>query len=338
MRISPILISLLGGFALLLFCLVPGVFAEENQGTFPVRSLHMIETDNAGEKLAYPSTIYYDPEGDEIYITDSAKGQIVICAADYFPQLAVGKGRGLYSIYSSYAKGDKIYFCVGVSEKNQKGHIAVYSQALLPEKKIYFSGFPGADNFQPREMVIGKDGLMYVVGINETAVIVLDQEGNYLREILPLDEMLGVPEEAEIYSLTQDENGRLYFLSEALGRVYVYDQDENFLFKFGEKGGGRGKLARPRGIAADAKNDRVFVVDYLRHTVSAYTTAGDYLFEFGGIGYSRGWFYFPTDVAVDGHGHALITDTFNHRVQVFKVIERADEDEPLLVVPATKTP
>jgi DNA-binding beta-propeller fold protein YncE len=322
MKLNNLPISLLGGFVLLLFCLLPVTGAADNQGSSPVRSLHIIDTDNAGAKLAYPSTIYYDAEADEIYITDAAKGQVVICASDYFPQLAVGKGRGLQTIYSSYVKDEKVYFCVGQSEKDLKGHIAVYNQALFPEKKIYFSGFPGAENFLPREMVTGKNGLLYVVGVNATAVIVLDQEGNFLREILPKDEMLGVQESAMVYSLTQDSNGRLYLLSESHGRVFVYDQDENFLFKFGQKGGGRGKLARPRGIAVDVENNKVFIVDYLRHTASVYSTSGDFLFEFGGIGYSRGWFYFPTDVCVDGRGRVLITDTFNHRVQVFKIIGR----------------
>jgi len=333
MRISPTLISLMGGFVLLLLCFAPGVLAEENQGASSVRTIHVIETDNAGVNLAYPSTVFYDSEGDEIYITDSAKGQVVICAADYFPQLAVGRGRGLEAIYSSYVKDGEVYFCVGRGEGEEKGYIAVFNSALIPLRKIRLAGIPKED-FLPREMVIGNNGLLYVVGVNSSAVMVLDPEGNFLREILPRDKVLGVSEEASIYSLTRDKDGRLYFLSESRGRVFVYDQNEEPLFVFGLKGGGSGKLARPRGVAVDEKNKRVFVVDYLRHTVSVYASeTGKHLFEFGGLGDGRGWLYFPTDVAVDKQGHALVTDTFNQRVQVFKVIAPLVEDAAEAVAP-----
>ena len=333
MKLRDLLTYLPGGIAFCLLCLPVFVATAEGQDPSRVLSLYVIETDNSGSRLSFPSTIFYDTEGDEIYITDAAKGQVVICAADYFPELAVGAGRGLEAIYSVYVKDGKVYFCVGRSEFESRGHIAVFNQALLPVKILYFSGFPGAENFLPRKMVIGKNGLLYVVGVNSSAVMVLDQEGQFLREISPRDEVMGVPEKASILSLHVGRDGRLYFLSEERGRVFVYDQDENFLFKFGEKGGGSGKLARPRGIAVDEKRDRIYIIDYLRHTATVYSAAVEYLFEFGGFGNSRGWFNFPTDVAVDGHGHVLITDTFNHRVQVFKVIDQVGEDKSRAVVP-----
>lgn len=316
----------------LLLCLLPAVAAMANQGNSPVRSLKVIDQDEAGLNLSYPSTIFYDAEADEIYITDAAKGQVVIYAADYFPQLSVGKGRGLQAIYSAYVKDGMVYFCVGRGEDDPRGHIAVFNSALLPVRNIYFSGIPGHENFLPRQMVIGHSGLLYVVGVNSSAVMVLDQAGNFLREILPRDEVLGVPEKASILSITIDRDGRLYFLSEERGRVFVYDQAENLLFKFGQKGGGSGKLARPRGIAVDANQGRIYIVDYLRHTASVYSMEGAYLFEFGGMGVGRGWFYYPTDVAVDGRGHVLITDTFNHRVQVFRIVGQPVEPESALDV------
>lgn len=297
-----------------------------------MRTLQVIDKDDSGRSLSYPSTIFYDSEADEIYVTDAAKGQVVIYAADYFPQLSVGKGRGLQAIYSTYVRDGMIYFCVGRGEEDSRGYIAVFNSALLPVRRIHFAGIPGSDNFLPRQMVIGDNGLIYVVGVNSSAVMVLDQAGNFLREIVPRDEVLGVPEKASILSVTIDRDGRLYFLSEERGRVFVYDQNEILLFKFGQKGGGSGKLARPRGIAVDAERGRIYVVDYLRHTASVYSAEGAYLFEFGGMGVGRGWFYYPTDVTVDGRGHVLITDTFNHRVQVFRVVDERVEAESVLDV------
>lgn len=341
MKLQPLPISFRLGFACLLLALMPLQAVATDEETAAVRTLQVIEKDDAGVNLSYPSTIFYDAEADEIYLTDAAKGQVVIyAAADYFPQLSVGKGRGLQAIYSSYVKDGTVYFCVGRGADDPRGHIAVFSSALLPLRDIYFSGIPGHENFLPREMVIGSNGLLYVVGVNSSAVMVFDRQGNFLRELLPRDEVLGVAEPASILSLTIDREGRLYLLSEERGRVFVYDRDENLLFKFGQKGGGSGKLARPRGIAVDDQRGRIYIVDYLRHTASVYSIEGKYLYEFGGMGVGRGWFYYPTDVAVDGRGHVLITDTFNHRVQVFRMPASVEMEDPATVLgnPETAVP
>jgi hypothetical protein len=47
---------------------------------------------------------------------------------------------------------------------------------------------------------------------------------------------------------------------------------------------------------------------------------GAFLFEFGGLGWSKGWLQFPSDICVDREGHVLVADTFNNRVQVFKIV------------------
>jgi DNA-binding beta-propeller fold protein YncE len=291
-----------------------------------VRSVEIIDSDHLGNCLTYPSTIFFDAEEDEIYITDAGKGQLVVYNCYYFPHLAVGSGRGLNSINSCYVSDDKIFVSTGNSKIDPKGHITILNRAFLPIKNFYFSGFKGADKFLPRKMVIGTNGNIYVVGVNSTAVIILNPEGQYLRSISPRDEVLGVNEPAPIISLCMGRDGKLYCLSEEMGRIYVYDLDEHFLYKFGQKGGDRGKLSRPRGIAADDERDRVYIVDYMRHTISVYSKDGKFLFDFGGKGYSRGWFLYPTDICIDGRGRLLITDTFNHRVQVFEVLDRESPD------------
>ena len=116
-----------------------------------------------------------------------------------------------------------------------------------------------------------------------------------------------------------DRAGRIYLLSEGMGRVYVYDDKEVFLFKFGQKGGSSGKLSRARGLSVDPLKRRVYVIDYMRHTANAYSDEGRFLFEFGGKGWGRGWFQYPSDVGVDPSGHVLVADTFNNRVQVLRM-------------------
>jgi DNA-binding beta-propeller fold protein YncE len=61
----------------------------------------------------------------------------------------------------------------------------------------------------------------------------------------------------------------------------------------------------------------MYIVDYMRHTITVYDHDGKYLFEFGGLGFDPGWFWFPNNIGVDKKGRVYVADFFNHRVQVF---------------------
>ncbi|OHB29068.1 MAG: hypothetical protein A2X84_03045 [Desulfuromonadaceae bacterium GWC2_58_13] len=299
----------------------------------PVRCVEVVSTDNGGNPLSYPSALFYDAEADEIYVTSPLKNKLVLLTSDYFPYLSVGAGRGLNSVSSCFVKDGRLYACVGADRDDSRGRIVMLNGAFLPDGKIYFSGFEGADSFLPRKILVGDTGNIYVTGLTGAGVVVLDPAGNYLRTIEPRDEVLGVPELVSIIAMAVGNNGNLYLLSEGMGRIYVYDRNEKFLYKFGQKGGEAGKLARPRGIAVDDRNKRVYVVDYQRHTASAFSLTGDFLFEFGGMGQGRGWLNYPSDICLDGFGRLLIADTFNHRVQVFELVEGKARVEQPAVVP-----
>ena len=314
------------------FFIPPHVLAEV--AVQPVRCVDVLTADDAGNELLYPSSLFYDATADEIYVVSPMKNKLVLLTSGYFPYFSIGAGRGLHNLGSCYQKDGRLYVAVGAGKADPRGHLAVLNGSFYPEKKIYFSGFEGSENFQPRKVVVGDTGNIYVVGLSGGGVVVLDAEGNFLRRIVPRDEALGVTERASVISMDVAESGNLYLLSEAMGRVYVYDRDDNFLYKFGQKGGDAGKLSRPRGVAVDERNQRVFVVDYQRHTISTYSLTGDFLFEFGGMGQGRGWLNYPSDVCVDGYGRVLVADTFNHRVQVFEIVERRKALPAPVVAPA----
>lgn len=305
-----------GGLVLLFLMLFSSVAVAAVATIQPIRVVKVIDRDEAGFPIRFPAALAYDPTADEIYIASPLKNKLVLLTSDYFPYLSIGSGRGLKSLSGSYLKDGMLYVCVGASSEDANPHIAVYDSAFLPQKKIYFPA--QLKGFSPLDLVVGKNGRFYLVGFSGTGVVVLDPEGHYLRTIEPRDEVLGVREKAPILALDVDQEGNLYFVSEAMGRIFVYDRDERFLYKFGEKGGDVGKLSRPRGIALDDFRQQVYIVDYQRHAVSAYAMTGEYLFEIGGMGQGRGWFYYPNDVLVDGRGRLLVADTFNHRVQVFE--------------------
>jgi DNA-binding beta-propeller fold protein YncE len=283
-----------------------------------IEPLAMLFEDYSGQAMRFPSRVCCDPAQSEIYVTDTGNTRILVYTNDFFPLLSIGPTEGIDGPMAVAVEASgRVFVAQGPSASNKRGRITILNPALMFEKDIFFSGFPEADKFVPTALVLGRGGRLYVAGTDYPALVVLDPEGVFSHLISPLD-ALGDERErpTAVCDVDIDAEGRLYLVSEEMGRIYVYDADEKLLFKFGMKGGGSGKLSRPHGVAVDSENGRIYVIDYMRHTANAYGMDGEFLFEFGGMGWREGWFQYPADIAVDPYGRVLVSDTFNHRVQV----------------------
>ncbi len=285
-----------------------------------ITCLQIIQEDYEGLRLSYPSKVFVDFVKNEIYVNDSGNNTILVYTHDFYPLLSISKSDGV-EVPVGVAVDPKGYvFITQAPTKQKKGRISVLDPCLKWKKDIFFQGFEGADDFQPTNIAINDKGHFYVTASSYTGVVVLDKDGTFSHLLTPTDSLGKAPvQKAKIHDVEIDSQGNIYLLSEDMGRIYVYDSQERFLFKFGEKGGSTGKLSRPRGVAVDSRNKRIYVIDYMRHTASAYSTDGRFLFEFGGKGWGRGWFQYPTDIAVDALGNVLVADTFNNRVQVLSI-------------------
>ena len=309
-----------------------------------ITCIQIIREDYEGLKLSYPNEALVDPVKKEIYVVDSGNSRILIYASDFYPLLSINKTYGINSPTGLAIDFEGYLFIAQSRAKgNKKGRISVLNPSLGWKKDIYFKGFEGADNFTPSNIAISNRGYLYVAGSPYRGVVVMDKEGTFSHLLTPIDSLGKSQEEkATICDVEIDKKGNIYLLSEDMGRVYVYDSQERYLFKFGQKGGSTGKLSRPRGIAVDSAGERIYVIDYMRHTANAYSGDGQFLFEFGGKGWGKGWFQYPTDIAVDTSGNVLVVDTFNDRVQVLKIqekssIEKVKEPEPKVTI-AKKVP
>jgi DNA-binding beta-propeller fold protein YncE len=291
----------------------------------PVRKkitcLHVIQEDYSGLRLSYPSKLFVDAVKREVYVTDSGHSRILVYTHDFYPLLSIGKPDGVETPVGLAVDAEGYLFVAQApGKKHPKARISVFTPSLRWQRNIFFTGFEDAESFRPQNIAINKVGMLYVAGSGYTGVVVLDRDGMFSHLLMPMDGLgQGEEEKATLCDVEIDEAGKIYLLSEDMGRIYVYDEKEQFLFKFGKKGGSSGKLSRPRGIAADNGEKRIYVIDYMRHTASAYSAEGLFLFEFGGKGWGRGWFQYPSDISVDTSGNVLVADTFNNRVQVLSV-------------------
>ncbi len=296
------------------------LFAQTGKQT-KVTVTHIITEDYDGIPLSHPSRLLHDSFRRETYVVDSGNGRILIYTHDFFPLMSIGKIDGLeHPLALALDSAGSLFVTQSPSKKYPNGRLSVFNARLKWERDILFEGFEGADTFTPYNIAFHKNGSLYVTGRGYRGVVVLNKDGNFSHILSVVDSFAGETMKAIIFDVEIDEHGTIYLLSAKNGRVYIYDAKENFLLKFGRKGGGPGKMSRPRGLTVDIHKKWIYIVDYMRHTVSAYSLEGKLLFEFGGLGWSKGWLQFPSDISKDREGNVIIADTFNNRIQVFKIV------------------
>jgi DNA-binding beta-propeller fold protein YncE len=297
---------------LCLLCIIPDKLDAQQLGVF-ITFKDNITSDEEGSKLIFPSFVLSEPFTNEIFLIDG-KARIIIFTSDFFPLYTLSKNNGIETPHGLTVDADgNLYVAQSATDDNPRHRISVFSACLQWERNIYFEGFEGAESFVPHRIAVDKKGNLYVAASHFPGVLFVDGKGRLIDMISPEEE----GGKSKIIDVTLDKAGRIYLVSEEEGRIYIYDKDRNFILKFGEKGGGSGKLSRPRAVGVDSSNGRMYVVDYMRHAINVYNKNGEYMFEFGGMGWGEGWFQYPNDIDVDNEGRILVADLFNQRVQVF---------------------
>lgn len=294
-------------FIALFLIFSPNAFAEQRPYYYD-----SIMYDEEGAQVFMPSFVYAEPVMDEIYVMDN-KQRIIVYTSDLFPYLVFSGVEGISNPLGMAVDPEGyVYVAQGLSE-GKGPRISVFNPAFQWERDIYIKGFEGDEKFTPYRLAIDKNGYIYVAGIYDPVVPVIDKAGNLIETIIPEEG----GERVVINNVSIDKAGRIYLLSEEAGRILVYDENRKNLFNFGEKGGSTGKLSRPKGIVVDNELQRIFITDYMRHALNVYDMNGKFLYEIGGLGWSPGWFAYPQQIASDKRGRIYVCDTFNNRVQVF---------------------
>ena len=98
--------------------------------------------------------------------------------------------------------------------------------------------------------------------------------------------------------------------------VYIFDDKDQLVRKFGSFGNNNGKFNAPRGVAFDSDN-HLSVVDCHNHRVQKFNTNGDYLLQFGSKGSSDGQLNYPSGITVHNN-KVFIADYGNKRISVFQ--------------------
>ena len=98
--------------------------------------------------------------------------------------------------------------------------------------------------------------------------------------------------------------------------VYIFDDKDQLVRKFGSNGSNNGQFRDPRGVAFDSHN-HLYVVDSGNHRVQKIDTTDNYLLQFGSKGAGEGQLNNPWGVTVH-NDRVYIADHDNKRISVFQ--------------------
>ena len=181
----------------------------------------------------------------------------------------------------------------------------------------------GTSFHSPSAIALTQDGVAYVVSRGNEASF-----GTRVGKIIiwpPGEEELECEfgqrgeEEGQLTwptSVALDREGKVYIADEWLNRISVFDEDGNFLYKWGTQGVGDGELNRPSGMVFD-REDYLCIVDSANNRVQKFTKDGTFLAKFGEYGSREGQFNLPWGITIDNQGNVYVADWDNSRVQKF---------------------
>ncbi len=179
--------------------------------------------------------------------------------------------------------------------------------------------------FSPTDVVLGKDGKIYVSDTGDSMIQVFKPGGAFIRSIGKFgtkpgqfEKLLGVDvnDKDEVLAVDAytgtiqkfDKKGRLIMFKKML------DDSKAIALDLGRK-----KPVEVFGIIKGlfAPDGNLYIIDNFNDCVEIYSPTGKYIKTFGGKGRQDGKFLSPTFAIFGKDGHLYVSDCMNARVQVF---------------------
>jgi hypothetical protein len=161
---------------------------------------------------------------------------------------------------------------------------------------------------KPLGVARNQNGLLVVTDPSFPTVHFFDlaqREYHWLED--DLSALLGAP-----VGVALDDLGNAYVTDSIRRKVFIFDAQRRLVGEIGE-----GVLERPTGIAFDAAQKQLYIVDTLACELFVFEPSGRLVKRFGSRGAGPGQLNAPTYVAVSPDGTIAITDTLNFRIQTF---------------------
>jgi len=162
-------------------------------------------------------------------------------------------------------------------------------------------------------------GRIYISDAVTHKITVYDKSGNHLFDIGRPGVVHGQFKAPS--GLAFDNRNRLYVTDTDNARIQVFDPNGNYLKSIGESEGSRSSLTKPVDIALDHEG-YLYVLDQGALALFTFSEEGEVLLVTGSGKESSGKLGLanPTSIFIDDQNRIYITDTRNHRFNVWQIL------------------
>ncbi|MEW6519033.1 MAG: NHL repeat-containing protein [Thermodesulfobacteriota bacterium] len=280
---------------------------------------------------------------NEIYVVNGGNGRINLYGADYFPRISLGQGRGVDSPNGIYVAGDgRLFICQGRTAKNPP-RLTILNAAFFPLKEILVQQFPEAETFVPNRVYEGRNGNIYVAGLDFRGLMVLDSEGKFLHWLKPKDK-IWLDQQQDYSKLPQDlaEGGQMG--GQMGGGEPLPPAQENVVTPEEQRETEMANLPdflKPKGQEVIEEEEskkfgpvqvtdivcgtegHLYILSEETSKVYVYNAAEEFLFAFGKKGGSSGKMSRPKALAVDEKRKCVfVVDYMRHTILVYNFAGR----------------
>jgi len=274
-------------------------------------------------KIKWLTSIYIDGQGNQLRFPEG-----VACNEKYFFIADTGNNRLLRYSYNDETVMPDAAFPVEKGypikiEVNSKGNLYFLdgkdhrigimsstgdSQGFLEPKSL-----PTSVDIIPKSFKIDSEDNFYILDIFSARVLVLDSDGQYLRQI-------PFPENAGFFSdLAVDAQGNIFLLDGVKAVVYSAAKDGDHFSPLTDSL--KEYMNFPTSIAIDGQGS-IYLVDQFGSGLALVGQDGTFLGRKLGMGWKESLLFYPTAICITKQGKVAIADRSNSRVQVFTLIEK----------------
>lgn len=174
----------------------------------------------------------------------------------------------------------------------------------------------GTEEFSSPVSVIFDNSLNLLVSDSMLAkVFVFDSEGKFSKEILPPSKYPFIRPTGLAF---QQIDNRLYVVDSKTSQVSIFNEQGDYLTRFGNRGAGNGDLNIPTHIASGPLG-KIYVTDAMNFRAQIFSPRGKFIAKFGHHGDGSGDFGMPKGIAADRQGVVYVAETLFDTIQMFSV-------------------
>lgn len=282
--------------------------------------LGMITMPHGAESIGRPGAMFFDPARDELYLADVGHSRILLFNSAGSFSFEIVDPKHLQSPGSIVVDSTGRIWCTTAATQSGAA-VFDYNGDFLRE--IDFRDKSGESISKITGMLITEDNKLLVLSTKPANLRYYSLEGELLDEFELFAGLSEATRKQDFFGQPALIDGKLVIpmpMTQTVGRFTMQGKLIDF---FGISGGVPGRMSFPAAVCGDGGGNMI-VLDKHRHVLMKYDSDGKWIEEFGGIGNVPGRLYHPTSLTGNGKGECFVAQTFEQRLQKFRVTRPSD--------------